>query len=215
VETGERPRHGQRKRCSDPRGKGCRGFARRGTDTCAYCGGGTRAAKRHTIDPDTGRTNTVSRGLVSVPPRVQALLDGTLDVETLDDEELARGYPRAVDGSFRNPPVVIPRAVYARLQRELFERANRNLKENLGNAAAAMTRIINNEELDPKIRLDASKWLIERVMGKQPDITVNVDEKRFEKLFERLDRTGGYGSGESGMYGDIVEGEVVDDGREP
>lgn len=132
------------------------------------------------------------------------LLDGTLDISELDEEELARGYPRAADGSFRNPPVIIPRAIHARMMRELFDRANIKLKENLTEAAETLVKIMSNPEYDPKLRADAAKWLIERTMGKTPDITVNVDEKRYEALFERIDRGAG-----------IIEGEVVIEGYEP
>jgi hypothetical protein len=207
VEQEGRPSHGRRRRCSDPKEKGCRGWARRGSNpaTCYHCGGGTRAQTRHDVDPDTGQSKPVARGLISVPPRVQALLDGTLDISELDEEELARGYPRAADGSFRNPPVVIPRAIHARMMRELFDRANRTLKENLTDAANTMVTIMGNPELDPKIRLDASKWLIERIMGKTPDIQVNVDEKAYERLFERLERD---------AEPVVVDGEVLN-GYEP
>lgn len=210
MEPEGRPKHGQRRRCSDPTGKGCKGFARRNSvpPLCTHCGGGTRAATQHTVDADTGEPTRRARGLVAIPPRIQALLDGTLPVEELDEEELARGYPRASDGSFRNPPVVIPRAVYARLQRELFDRAGRELRENLVSAAETMTSIMLNPEIDAKVRMDAAKWLTERVMGKTPDVTVNVDEKRYEKLFERLER--------GASVDNVVEAEVVvTDGREP
>lgn len=90
------------------------------------------------------------------------------------------------------------------MMRELFDRANVRLRENLIDAAATMTSIMNNPELDAKTRMDAAKWLVERVMGKTPDITVNVDEKRYEALFERIDRGAG-----------VVEGEVVMEGYEP
>jgi hypothetical protein len=142
---------------------------------------------------------------VSIPPRVQALLDGTLDYGELDEEELARGYPRAADGSFRNPPVIIPRGIHTRMMRELFDRANAQLKENLVDAASVMTSIMNNSEIEPKIRLDAAKWLMERVMGKSPDVSISMDEKTFERLFDRLDR----GAGE------VIEGDVVMEGYEP
>jgi hypothetical protein len=132
------------------------------------------------------------------------LLDGTLPIEELDDEELARGYPRASDGSFRNPPVVIPRAIHARMMRVLFERANKTLKQNLGYASDVMVSIMNDKELDPKVRMDAAKWVIERIMGKTPEVNVTIDEKRYERLFDRLERGG-----------DIIEGELVSDGREP
>lgn len=89
------------------------------------------------------------------------------------------------------------------MMRELYDRANVKLRENLTDAAQTMVNIINNPKLDPKIRLDASKWLIERTMGKMPDVQINVDEKRYEKLFERLER------------GAVIEGEIVMEGYEP
>lgn len=199
-----RPKAGARKRCSDPLEKGCKQFARRNTvpAVCVGCGGGTRAATRHTVDPDTGATKSVARGLVSIPPRVQQLLDGTLPIEDLDEEELARGYPRAVDGSFRCPPNVVPRALHTRMVRELFDRSARHLKVNLVQAVENMTEIANNKELDAKVRLQASQWIVERLMGKTPDVQVNVEEKRYERMFNAMDRT-------------IVDAEVIDDGREP
>lgn len=90
------------------------------------------------------------------------------------------------------------------MMRELFERANLRLRENLTDAASVMAQIMNNSELDPKVRMDAAKWLIERVMGKTPDITVTVDEKRIDRLFERLERDA-----------NTIEAEVVMDGYEP
>lgn len=92
------------------------------------------------------------------------------------------------------------------MMRVLFERANQKLKQNLGHAADTMVSIMNNAELDPKVRMDAAKWLVERTMGKTPDITISVDEKRYENLFNRLER---------GAMGDVVDGEIVVEGYEP
>lgn len=89
--------------------------------------------------------------------------------------------------------------------RELFARAGRELRSNLVDAVKNMTAIANNETLDPKVRLAASQWIIERVMGKTPDVNVTVEEKRYEKLFDRIYR-------DPNM---VVNGEVIDDGREP
>lgn len=195
-----RATHGDRARCSDPDEKGCRGFARRNSDKCTHCGGGTRAQKKWLPDGSVEQ-----RGLISIPPRIAGLLDGTLPIESLDDEELARGYPRAEDGSFRNPPLVIPRAIHSRMMRELFNRSADHLKQNLREAVEVMTSIANNPANEAKVRMDAAKWIVERVMGKTPDVSVTIDEKRYEAMFDRLER------GESAF---VVDGEVLD-GREP
>lgn len=101
---------------------------------------------------------------------------------------MARGYPRAEDGSFRGRPSVIPTVVHQRIQRELFARAGEKLKANLLAAAQTMASIAADEEQDPKVRMDAAKWVIERLMGKTPDVAVTMDEKRYEKLLDRMDR---------------------------
>lgn len=180
-----RPTHGARRRCSDPNDKGCRRFARRNSvpPTCHVCGGGTRAETKH--NPDGTKRQ---RGLINVSPRVAALLDGTLDVADLDEEELARGYPRAEDGSFRGRPTVIPTSVHQRIQRELFQRAGEKLKTNLLAAVEAMTSIASDIDADPKDRIKAAQWVVERLMGKTPDVQVTMEEKRYEKLLEQMDR---------------------------
>ena len=194
----ERPTHGNRKRCTctgsnacskHDESNPCAQFARRGTvpATCHRCGAGTRAQAKHEID-EQGNQRTTKRGLISIPPRVQALLDGTLSVEELDDEELARGYPRAEDGSFRGRPSVIPTIVHQRIQRELFSRAAERLRENLLDATETMTSIARDTEQDAATRMKAAQWVIERLMGKTPDVAVTMDEKRYERLLDRMDR---------------------------
>lgn len=88
--------------------------------------------------------------------------------------------------------------------RELFERANQRLKDNLISVAESMADLATNPEMDPAVRLKAGQWVMERMMGKTPDVVVNVEEKRYEKMFDRIDRDA-----------IVVEGEVLDDGREP
>ncbi len=188
-----RPQHGERRRCTCTHGDACGGthtrpckqFARRNSvpPTCAKCGAGTRAETKHSADG----TRT-ARGLAYTSPRVQALLDGTLSVEDLDDEELARGYPRAEDGTFRGRPAVIPTAVHQRVQRELFARAGEALRTNLVKAAETMASIAADKDQDPKVRMDAAKWVIERIMGKSPEVTVQVEEKAYQKLLDKMDR---------------------------
>ena len=188
-----RPAHGARRRCTCASGDACGGthtqpckqFARRASvpPRCAKCGGGTRAETKH-----LGNGDTKARGLAYTSKRVQALLDGTLSVEDLDDEELARGYPRAEDGTFRGRPSVVPTAVHQRVQRELFRRAGEQLKTNLIAASQTMSDIATNKELDPAVRMKAAQWLIERLMGKTPEVTTTMDEKRYEKLLSDIDR---------------------------
>lgn len=189
----DRPQHGARRRCSCEgtgdckRGvhKPCAQFARRNTvpARCHSCGAGTRAEAVHNADG-----TKKMRGLVHIPPRVQDLLDGTINVEDLDDEELARGYPRAEDGSFRGRPTVIPTSLHQRIQRELFSRASQQLRESLLGVTETMTSIAQDKEVDPAQRIKAAQWVVERLMGKTPDVSIALDEKKYERVLAELDR---------------------------
>lgn len=180
---GTRPKHAARARCEVV--KGCKGFARRHSNppACTEHGGGTRAEKKHRPDGTAS-----SRAVVSVGPKVKALLDGTIDVEDLDDEELAHGYPRSVDGSFRGRPKVIPTALHARMRKELFERADRRLSQDLVNIAEFMAKLALNTEIDPKTRLEAGKYVFERVMGKTPSTVQITADAPFMELLQDIQR---------------------------
>jgi primosomal protein N'' len=78
--------------------------------------------------------------------------------------------------------------VHQRVQRELFRRAGEQLKTNLIAASQTMSDIATNKELDPAVRMKAAQWLIERLMGKTPEVTTQIDEKRYEKLLSDIDR---------------------------
>lgn len=204
-----RPASRGRKRCSDPKETGCRGFARRNTvpPLCEKCGAGTRTEQRHEVDSDTGEAVTTRTGKVNVPPRIMALLDGTISVEDLDDEELARGYPRAVDGTFKgSAPKLVPRALHDRMVRELFARADLQLRNNLLKVTETMTRLATDPEVDDSVRLKAATYVYERLRGKVPDVVVTTTTKPWEEVLEGVYR---------GPRTDVVEGEVVHDGREP
>lgn len=103
-------------------------------------------------------------------------------VEEWDMEELARGRPRAADGSFRGRKP-------AYVTRELHETAMSNFKDLVraemnGHTVDALTvlhQVLGNEEVDKKGRpivawstkVDAAKWMVEHVLGKavQPTTT--------------------------------------------
>ena len=180
-----RPRHGARKRCSDPAGVGCRNASRRNTDRCHECGGGTRAEVKHFPDG-----TSVLRGQVTIPPRVQALLDGTVDVSDLDDEELVRGYMRSKDGSFKGRmPKVVPKAIHDKMIRELFSRADDMLRASLLDSVTVMSQVAADPEATPGERLKAAQWIYERVRGKVPtDVHITGEMKPYEELLDDVHR---------------------------
>ena len=207
ASTVPRKRHGARKRCSDPNNIGCTGFARRNSEplACHECGGGTRAEIKHFEDG-----SRLERGQVIVSGRVQMLLNGTLSVDDLDDEELARGYPKAKDGTFRGvPPKVIPRAMHNAIRKKLFERAAEKLQMDLLDTVTYMGEVVRNTQIDPKTRLDAAKWIVERIMGKNPDRVEFSADKPFMELLEDIHR----GPAPKAIEATIVDAEIVEDPR--
>jgi len=99
----------------------------------------------------------------------------TKPIEEWDLEELSRGRPRDVGGSFRGPkPKWITRAVHEQSM-ELFKVAIKTeLNHTTVSALDVLRAVIQNDEMDDKGRpivsastkVDAAKFLIEHVVGK-------------------------------------------------
>jgi hypothetical protein len=117
-------------------------------------------------------------------PRWQALLDGDLAVEDLDDEELLRGKLRRADGKISaKGPREIPRQLHERLMRELKHRMDNKFAEHLDEAIETVLEIMRDgegaettefdvngrplsREKGGTKRLAAATLVIERIMGK-------------------------------------------------
>jgi hypothetical protein len=127
-------------------------------------------------------------------------------IEEWDHEELARGRPRAKDGSFKGaPPSYIDRALHEQIVRQ-FEQVVRN--EMNGHTVAALTligKVLADEEVDERGRplvaastkLDAAKFLIEHVIGKpkqrvESDISVKLQGLLGTVMVNPNHQTGGF-----------------------
>lgn len=105
-----------------------------------------------------------------VAPRVDALQRATLKVEDLDDEELLRGQVRDADGKFRSGPLrQIPREFHDELMRRVLEKGTDKLRAQYLNAIDVGTDLMNDAEIDPTLRWNIAKYIIERLGGKTPD----------------------------------------------
>lgn len=137
-----------------------------------------------------GRPRTAARpqkslGKVSIPHsvRYQQLMDGTLSVEDLTDEEILRGQLLDKEGKFRGrPPEYLPRDLYTSLTRELRLRMMRKFEEHGMEAVATIVEIMQDgegaeeTEFDERgrpigktkggvKRLEAAKYIVERILG--------------------------------------------------
>ncbi len=112
------------------------------------------------------------------------LLDGTLKVEDLDDDEIFRGQLRDRRGGFTGkPPELIPREMYLAMTRELRVRLNRKMEAAAEEAVETVLQIMREGEGAEETefdeysgkpiartkagvrRLDAAKEVLNRVLG--------------------------------------------------
>ena len=154
---------------------------------------GTHGGKLHPLDKvenddrNAMQTQDGGYGINSSPEiqermtRFQKLCQGLISVEDLDDEELARGQCRGKDGRFGSiPPRMIPKGIHDRMVKELFNRADEKLRENLIDVVDTMTSIAKGSAYEPADRIKAATWVFERVRGKNPEIIVHQQDKPWE-----------------------------------
>lgn len=91
-------------------------------------------------------------------------------VAALDPEELARGQMRAEDGTFRGaPPRWVPAELHQACVRELMARGDQIWKGAYLDAIKVFTDIAKNEAIEPKDRIKAAQYVVERIAGKTPE----------------------------------------------
>lgn len=103
-------------------------------------------------------------------------------IEDWDMEELARGRPRAADGSFRgSKPAYITRELHETAMENFKSMVRSEMNGSTVDAIMVLNNLLNNDETDNKGRptvtaatkADIAKWLVEHVLGKavQPTTT--------------------------------------------
>lgn len=124
--------------------------------------------------------------------RLQLMLNGTLDYQTLDNDELSFGIPRCDDGKFSVKAAWqaanLPKTVRNRVQRELYKRANAKLHAGLLGAVDTIVELATQPYAEDKIRFEASKYIFERLNGKTPDHVVHHQEAPWEMVFSNIER---------------------------
>lgn len=118
---------------------------------------------------------------------IELLYEGR-GIETWDAEELARGRPRAKDGTFKGKaPAFIDRTVHEQIVKRFEEIVREEMNGHTIDALKVIGKILEDEEVDDKgkartaagTKLDAAKFLIEHVIGKpkqrmETDISVKL-----------------------------------------
>lgn len=128
------------------------------------------------------KANALPNGMT----RQQAFVAGYISVKDLDDEELRVGRCRAANGKIPRMGAkteMLPRALYEEMCSEHLQRSNAKLRSQLDIALATMVDIMQDDTAEPKDRMDAAKYLYERVAGKTPDrVQVQVSKAPWEDV---------------------------------
>lgn len=147
--------------------------------------------------PGTGRRSPGIREFASGgasihtdSPRMVALLKGEINVEDLDDEELARGYPRDRNGNFGGrPPRMIPLVLHRQIQKVFFARLEEQMRKALPDAIAMLATIATNPLSEDRDKLKAIDMVMNRIMGKPPEkIEISGGDKPFEMTVGKMRR---------------------------
>lgn len=120
--------------------------------------------------------------------RYALFLNGKITVEDLDDDELAQGRLKAMDGTFRGrPPRVIPTEMVQAMRREWMSRAEAKLRDALmDKGIGTLVALAGDDNIDAGVRLRAAERIIERTMGKVPDKVEIRAEDPIETLFRGI-----------------------------
>lgn len=138
------------------------------------------------MDPKKIRER-VRRKKKIAPDEIAALYNGR-SIDDWDLEELARGRPRASDGTFKGrPPTYIDLKVHDQVVKRFEEIVKSEMNGHTVEALKVVQRIMEDKQTDHKgrprtssgVKLDAAKFLIEHVLGKpkqhtETDISVKL-----------------------------------------
>lgn len=121
-----------------------------------------RAARK--VKTDAGQALKAA----GVKSPVQRYKDGEYPCTAWDDDEVSKGRPRDINGSFASGYPSMTGRQHAEIKRELLRRGQRQMDENLGLALDTLAQIAKHGESE-SARVKAATILMERAAGKVPD----------------------------------------------
>lgn len=126
------------------------------------------------------------KGQASQPlSRYKQFLAGEIGVDDLDDEELATCSFRASNGHLYKPKN-IPREMAHAFTRAIFDRAQSEMRSHTVKAAQTMAEIMIDKNNDPEVRLKAAKELLERNLGRTPQVLAITAQSPWEEIFDGI-----------------------------
>lgn len=110
--------------------------------------------------------------------RWRMLLDGTLSVQDLDDDEVARMRTRGKGKQFSGPAPRLPSHLAQQFAQERVKRSMARLHAVLPKALAELERILDDPDAKDADKLKAITIGLERSLGKTPEtVVVKTDDK--------------------------------------
>lgn len=201
----------KRARCNGLKADGqvCQKLAMHRSGFCSNHGGAL-----HPADKMFSSMRGIAPSDLSKLNRHRKVLLGIIKVSELDDEEIAKGAIRNEDGTFSKSQL-LEKKIYEEMKREFFARAERMMQEQAYDMIKVMREMALSEINEPKDRIQAAQWNIERILGKTPDVLItHTSDKPFESIMSAI--TGGsrddYRNGEApAIVNEILDGEVLED----
>ena len=133
---------------------------------------------------------------------------GQITVDDLDDEELAACGFRAKNGTIYKPRNV-PRALAEGFTRAIYARAESEIRSLAIEAAQTIGEIMKNRTNEPDIRLKAAMTLIERNLGKTPQVLAITDAKAYEEVFDSIQHVRSEREPRAIESANVIDAEVV------
>ena len=153
---------------------------------CNVHGGRLHPLDRVAVDPETHNPDGTRKPDESKPlSRYQLFLAKKLTVDDLDDEELMNFGFRDANGRIFKPKN-IPRDVVHTFTRGIYDRALHELKVNAVEATKTLASIMTDASVDAGIRLRAAEAILDRTLGKAPQVVAITGTAAWEEVFEGI-----------------------------
>jgi hypothetical protein len=165
-------------------GERCSKRAQNRYPRCVVHGGRLHPLDKFIKDDETDEGGNQTESL----SRYRQFQAGQITVDDLDDEELAACGFRASNGAIYKPRNV-PREMAQAFVRAIYERAQRELRGQAVEAARTMAEIMMNKTVEPDVRLKAANIILERNLGKAPQVIQITNQAPWEEIFDGI--TGG------------------------
>lgn len=118
------------------------------------------------------------------------LLSGTITVEDLDDEELARMQVKGKDGAFNGKGRAVPSHLAQQMQREGIKRATEMFRVAAPRAVKRLLEIADDPDAKDSDAIAALRLVLERGLGKQPETVVIAEQSKWDEAQEGAFRQG-------------------------